>query len=208
MCNTCTNFSISFALHYYYYYYYRLLSHSFSSWYFSWTSGVLTAQASTSPCSTFRIMCDVFCNESIECFPGISSKFFLKLLISIPLASIITGIIVHFRFHIRCISIPKPLHFNSFSASFCTTFFFGYCHTYQCACFIFFSLLLLVVVVVVVVVVQWVPLVWAPFSILLYCATLFRGPLCSLPSVHLCRQEDILICGKEDNCILYLFTID
>jgi len=36
-----------------------------------------------SHCSTFRIMCDVpsiavFCSESIECFPGTASKFFLK----------------------------------------------------------------------------------------------------------------------------------
>ena len=36
-----------------------------------------------SHCSTFRIMCDVpsiavFCSESIECFPGIVSKFFLN----------------------------------------------------------------------------------------------------------------------------------
>ena len=39
-----------------------------------------------SHCSTFRIMCDVpstavFCSESIECFPGTASKFFLKLLL-------------------------------------------------------------------------------------------------------------------------------
>ena len=53
-------------------------------------------------------MCDVpstavFCSESIECFPGTASKFFLKLLVSIPVAPIITGIVVHLRFHIRCI---------------------------------------------------------------------------------------------------------
>ena len=52
-------------------------------------------------------MCDVpsiavFCSESIECFPGTASKFFLKLFVTIPMAPIITGIIVHFRFHIRC----------------------------------------------------------------------------------------------------------
>ena len=80
-----------------------------------------------SHCSTFRIMCDVpsiavFCSESIECFPGIVSKFFLKLLFTIPVAPIITGTIVHFRFHIRYISIHKLLYFNFFSASFCTTF--------------------------------------------------------------------------------------
>ena len=80
-----------------------------------------------SHCSTFRIMCDlpsiaVFCSESIECFPGTASKFSLKLLVTIPVAPTITGIIVHFRFHIRCISIHKLLYFNFFSASFCTTF--------------------------------------------------------------------------------------
>jgi len=62
------------------------------------------------------------CSESIECFPGTASKFFLKLLVTIPVALIITGIIVHFRFHLRCISIHKLLYFNFFSASFCTTF--------------------------------------------------------------------------------------
>ena len=76
-----------------------------------------------SHCSTFRIMCDVpsiavFCSESIERFPGTATKFFLKLHVTIPVAPIITGIIVHFRFHIRCISIHKLLYFNFFSASF------------------------------------------------------------------------------------------
>jgi len=47
-----------------------------------------------SHCSTFRIMCDVqsvaiFCSESIECFPGTASKFFLKLLVTIPVAPIL-----------------------------------------------------------------------------------------------------------------------
>ena len=84
----------------------------------------LTLQASH--CSTFRIMCDVpsiavFCSESIECFPGTTSKFFFKLLVTIPVAPVITGAIAHFRFHIRCISIHKLLYFNFFSASFCTT---------------------------------------------------------------------------------------
>jgi hypothetical protein len=38
------------------------------------------------------------------------------------LAPVITGIIVHFRFHIHCISINKLSYFNVFSASFCATF--------------------------------------------------------------------------------------
>ena len=63
-----------------------------------------------SHCTTFRIMCDVpsiavFCSEPIECFSGTASKFFLKLLVTIPVAPVITGIIVHFRFHIRCVSL-------------------------------------------------------------------------------------------------------
>ena len=71
-----------------------------------------------SHCSTFRIMCDdpsivVFCSESIECFPGTASKFFLKPLVTIPVAPINTGIIVHFRFHIRCISLLLLLLLSS-----------------------------------------------------------------------------------------------
>ena len=72
-------------------------------------------------------MCDVpsiavFCSESVECLPGTASEFFLKLLVTIPVAPIITGIIVHFRFHIRCIPIHKLLYFNFFSASFAQHF--------------------------------------------------------------------------------------
>jgi len=43
-----------------------------------------TNRLQVSHCSTFRInMCDVrrvavFCSESIECFPGVSSKFYSK----------------------------------------------------------------------------------------------------------------------------------
>jgi len=72
-------------------------------------------------------MCDVariavFCSGSIECIPCTASKCFFKLLVTIPVAPIITGTIVHERFHIRCISIYKLLYFNFFFASFCTTF--------------------------------------------------------------------------------------
>ena len=80
-----------------------------------------------SHCSTFRIMCDVpsiavFSSELSECFPGTASKFFLKLFVTFPVATVFTGIVVHFRFHIRCISIHKLSYFNFFSASFYTTF--------------------------------------------------------------------------------------
>ena len=57
-----------------------------------------TAQASSDH-STFRIMCDVpsvavFCSESIECFPGTASKFFLKLPVTILTIIIIIIIII------------------------------------------------------------------------------------------------------------------
>ena len=86
-----------------------------------------TAQASSFTLQYFPyyVWCSKYSclfSESIECFPGTASKFFLKLLVTIPVALIITGIIVHFRFHIRCISIHKLLYFNFFFASFCTTF--------------------------------------------------------------------------------------
>jgi len=46
-------------------------------------------------------MCDVpsiavFCSESIECFPDTASKIFLKLLVTIPVAPIIIGILLLF----------------------------------------------------------------------------------------------------------------
>ena len=88
-------------------------------------------------------MCDVpstavFCSESIEWFPGIVSKFFFKLLVTIPVAPIITGTIVHFMFHIRCISIYKLLSFNLFSFPFAQKFVCGFCRVFQCACFLLF----------------------------------------------------------------------
>jgi hypothetical protein len=80
-----------------------------------------------SACSTFLMMCDVpsmavFCKESIECCPGIVSRYFCKLLLTISVAPMITGMTNHFMFHILWISILRFLYFNFFSASFCITF--------------------------------------------------------------------------------------
>ena len=128
---TCVPKSCPKHYYYYYYYYYYTIWMSLVTDLFILVlllnqrrSPLLRLQASH--CSTFRIMCNVpsiavFCSESIQRFPGTVSKFFFKLLVTIPVAPIITGTIVHFRFHIRCISIHK-LYFNFFSASFCTTF--------------------------------------------------------------------------------------
>ena len=53
-----------------------------------------TLRLQASHCSTFRIMCDVpsiavFCSESIEFFFGTVSKFFPKLLFTIPLSQLL-----------------------------------------------------------------------------------------------------------------------
>ena len=90
-----------------------------------WWSPPLRLQASH--CSTLCIMCDVlsiavFCSESTECFPGMTSIFFLKPFVNISVAPIITGIILHFRCHICCISIHKFLYFSFFSPFFNMTF--------------------------------------------------------------------------------------
>jgi len=112
---------IIILLYYRYYYYYSIWMSLVTCLFFpvlplnqQW-SPPLTLQALH--CSTFRIVCDVpsiavFCSESIECFPGTASRLFLKLLVTIPVAPIITGIIVHFRFHIHRISIHKHLYLN------------------------------------------------------------------------------------------------
>ena len=68
-----------------------------------------------SNCSTFHIMCDgrntaFLFSEYIECFHCIASKFFFKPFVTIPVATIISGIIIHFIFHIRCISTHKLLY--------------------------------------------------------------------------------------------------
>jgi hypothetical protein len=68
-------------------------------------------------CSKYSL--DVFCIESIECFPGIASRFFLELFVTISMAPVMTCITAHFRFHFRCISIPKLVYFNFYSAFFC-----------------------------------------------------------------------------------------
>jgi hypothetical protein len=85
-----------------------------------WWTPQLRLQVSA--CSTFLIMCDVpsmtvfFCRESIKCCPGVVSRYFCKLLLTIPVAPVITGMTNHFMFHILWISILRFLYFNFFSA--------------------------------------------------------------------------------------------
>lgn len=59
-----------------------------------------------SDCSTFRNICDFhiitdFCIESVECFPGVTSKFLFKTFVTITGAPIITGITIHFMFRLN-----------------------------------------------------------------------------------------------------------
>jgi hypothetical protein len=63
----------------------------------------------------------VFCTESTECFPLMTPKFFFKPFVTVtvaPVAPLITVLIIHIMFHIRCVSIHKLLHFCFLPATF------------------------------------------------------------------------------------------
>jgi hypothetical protein len=64
----------------------------------------------------------VFCSESMECFPGISSRHFLRPLVTVSVSPMSTGITEHFMCHIRWISTHRFLYFNLFSVSIRVTF--------------------------------------------------------------------------------------
>ena len=54
--------------------------------------------------SIFRIMCDVpsiavFCGESVECFPGVACRFFLKSSVTILVAPIFTGYYYYYYYY-------------------------------------------------------------------------------------------------------------
>ena len=125
------NTAVFCSCHYYYYYYYYYYVVSCQSPFLltlrlkeRWSPPF---RLQVSVCSTVRFVCDVpnidvFCSESIEYFRGMVSKFFLKPLVTLPVAPITTNITIHFIFHIRCISIHKVLRFIYFSVSFWVTF--------------------------------------------------------------------------------------
>jgi hypothetical protein len=55
-------------------------------------------------------MCDIpsiagYSSEYVEYFPGIASRFSLKLFVTIPMTPTITGIFVHFKLYIIIIII-------------------------------------------------------------------------------------------------------
>jgi len=72
-------------------------------------------------------MCDVpsiavFCKETLECLPGMVSRYFFITFVIIRVAPVVTGIILHCRFHVRFISMRPLAFYFIFSASFCMTF--------------------------------------------------------------------------------------
>jgi hypothetical protein len=68
-------------------------------------------------------------------------------------APIITGIILHFRFHIRYISMHKILYFNFFSASFCTTFLFaGMATSISVHVFSFLFLIIIIMTIIIIII--------------------------------------------------------
>ena len=69
-----------------------------------------------SDCSTFCIVCDVpsvpvFCSDQLNVFLVWLQNFSFTLCFY-PVAPIITGIILHFRFHIHCTPTHKLLYFS------------------------------------------------------------------------------------------------
>ena len=55
-------------------------------------------------------------------FPGVLLAYFLSNFEIVPVAPIITGIKFVFTFHVRCVSILRPLYFRIFLATFLNTF--------------------------------------------------------------------------------------
>ena len=68
-------------------------------------------------------MCDVpsiaiSCSESIKCFPGTVSKFFLKLLVTIPLLLLLLLLLLHsLQVIVRAKLIPEPIRMKLLACS-------------------------------------------------------------------------------------------
>jgi len=113
------------------------MSQAFPSRYFSYSNkGGPTDQSPRFSLQYCQYKCDVpstavFCSESVERFPGTASKCFLKPFVTIPVAPIIIGIILHSR-----LTFVETTH-NS-----CILFYFPlpvtrHCYSYQCPWFVF-----------------------------------------------------------------------
>ena len=77
--------------------------------------------------STFQNMCAVpnmavFCSSFTSSFTVMLLMYFLNDFEMVPVAPIVTGIILVFTFHVHFISIVRYLYFKIFSASYLITF--------------------------------------------------------------------------------------
>ena len=64
----------------------------------------------------------VFCSSLTSCFPGMLLTYFRSNFEIVPMAPIITGITFVFTFHVRCVSVVRPLYFRIISDTFLITF--------------------------------------------------------------------------------------
>jgi len=86
-----------------------------------------TIRLQDSDSSTCHIMCDVpciitLCSELTKCFPHMVYKLFFKPIVTIPVASIIADITIHFMFNLHCMTIHKLSYLSIFSPSISMTF--------------------------------------------------------------------------------------
>ena len=129
----CSDYSIPEPHYYYYYYYYYCCCYCYYCYYCCYycvschslfhpdtspleptvipSNQALRADHSISRTISGAPSTAVCCSESVECFTGTVSKFFFNTFVSIPVAPIITGLIIHFMFHIRFTSICKLFYF-------------------------------------------------------------------------------------------------
>ena len=83
-----------------------------------------------------------------------ASQFFFETFVTIPVAPVTTGMITHFMFHIRCISIHKLLYFGFFSASFRTTFLpIGIVTSLSMHVFSFLYIIIIITVIIIIIIV-------------------------------------------------------
>ena len=80
-----------------------------------------------SGCSTLYNTSDVpdrtvLFSPSIEFFSGMTFKLHTKPFVALPVTPVITHIILHFRSHVRFVSVPKCLCLRFFYAFLCVTF--------------------------------------------------------------------------------------
>jgi len=126
-----------------------LLSQTFSPWYFSWTNGdshhsccELQTVVISALCAMFLVQLSFVVNL-LDVFVVRLSNVSLKF-VTLPLSPIITGIIIHFMSHIRCISVSKHLHYFLFSFLMSIISLCRYYHVYRYARFLYFLFLIII----------------------------------------------------------------